>query len=383
MWADTDDLAKPLEEFAALHGRTLRSSSTKPIDLSYPNPRAGRDGRAFTQLRELVRDLDQDDLQYTPFGGGTLVRRRVAEAMNRRYALRLRHRDVVLTPGATAALSVTFAALFRPGDEILVVTPCWMDYPLYLRRSGLRMVEVPSGPGKRLDLDGLRAACGPRTAGVIISQPACPTGVLHSAAEIHGLADILHECERRFGRAPTLVSDEAHRDVIWDGRPVSLPMQVYPGTVSVYSYGKAWSLQGQRVGYLALGPGLDDRATRIERAMRSTGFAAPTALMQHLVMRIADWEPEHESLGDDQRWIRARLSDAGYDVVPGQGTAFVYVRCPEGVDDSEFVRRLAGLGVLAMPSSLFHEPGYFRLALNTARPQLAVAAQRLDQALNH
>lgn len=368
-----------LERFAALHARTGPSA----IDLSYPNPRVIRDRRAFDLLRDVLDGTRPEDLQYTPMGGGTVARRRIAGALNRSFGLRLGHRDVVLTPGATAALVVALTALFRPGDEILVVTPCWMDYPLYLHRAGLTMTPVPSGPGKRLDLDALAAACGPRTAGVIISQPVCPTGVLHTADELRRLAGLLAEHGRRYGRTPILVSDEVHRDQVWDAGPAAVPMSWHPSTVSVYSFGKAWGLQGQRTGYLALGPGLAGQAEAVERAMRSTGFCAPTALMQRLIPRIADLAPDVRSLADDQRWARRRLTEIGYRVIDGQGTAFVYAECPDGTDDEQFVRELAECGVLAMPSSIFHEPGCFRLALNTERAELDEALRRLARLWGH
>jgi aspartate aminotransferase len=376
-------LAGPLEHFAALHAATLRSSRAGVIDLSYPNPRFARDDRAFGLLGSLLARISQEDLQYTAFAGGTIVRRRIASALSRRLGLRIGLSGIVLTPGATAALSIAFAVLFQPGDEILVVTPCWMDYHLYLLRLGLKTVEVPSGDGKRLDLPALAAAWGPDTAGVVISQPACPTGVLHSASELDALAGLLREVSASSAKRPILVSDEVHRDQVWDGALVS-PMQAYPDTVSVYSFGKAWSLQGQRTGYLALGPALsrrDELAARVDRAVRSMGFCAPTALMQRLVLEIVDLEPDHGTLRDDQLRLRALLAGLGYEAVPAQATGFVYVRCPPGSDDWGFVRRLARNGVLAMPSELFHEGGYFRLAINVPAGEFDEVARRLRAAL--
>ena len=156
-------------------------------------------------------------------------------------------------------------------------------------------------------------------------------------------------------------------DQVWDGSTLVSPMQVYADTVSVYSFGKAWSLQGQRTGYLALGPALSRREeliVRVDRAVRSMGFCAPTALMQRLVLEIVDLEPDSGPLRQDQLAMRALLANLGYQAVPAQATGFIYVCCPPGTDDWEFVDRLAGHGVLAMPSALFHEGGYFRLALN-------------------
>ena len=373
-------LAGPLERFAALHAATLRSSRAGVIDLSYPNPRVTRDTRAFELLGGLLARTRQEDLQYSPFGGGTVARRKVASALSRRFGVQPGFSGIFLTPGATAALNVAFAALFRPGDEILVVTPCWMDYHLYLQRLGLNARDVPAGPHKRLDVNAVAGAWRPSTAGEVISQPACPAGVVYSAGELDALAGVLEAASARHGRRAILVSDEVHRDQVWDGSTLVSPMQAYPDTVSVYSFGKAWSLQGQRVGYLALSPALSGRdklLPRVERALRTMGFCAPTMLMQRLIVEIADLEPDCGSLRQDQFRVRAILAILGYQVVPAQATGFVYARCPAGSGEWEFVSRLAGHGVLAMPSALFHESGYFRLALNVASGEFDEVGRRL------
>ncbi|MFF0659544.1 MULTISPECIES: aminotransferase class I/II-fold pyridoxal phosphate-dependent enzyme [Micromonospora] len=377
------ELCAPLERFAQLHETTVRRAGTRLIDLSYPNPRADRDLRPYAALTELTATLQAADLQYTPFGGGTVVRRRVAAAVRRRTGVPFGHRDVALTPGATAALTVTLSTLFRPGDRIAMVVPCWMDYPLYANRLGLRLTGIPSGPDKRLDLDALADTLHDPPAGIVLSQPVCPTGVVHDAAELAELARLLRAAADRAGRRIVLVSDEVHRDQVWDDDPnIPLPVSYHPDTVSVYSFGKSWSLQGQRTGYLALGPGLRDPMLlrSLDRALRATAFCAPTALMQQLVLQTVDLEPDNRTLGTDQYRVRSLLSRMGYEVTAGRATSFVYVRCPAGLDDWTFVHRLADRGLLVMPSSIFHEPGWFRLALNVDGERLAVATERLRQA---
>jgi aspartate aminotransferase len=377
-----DEAGSALERFHELHARGWRRPGGV-VDLSFPNPRTRRDDEAFVRLRELAARVEQEQLQYTPFGGRVTARRRVAAALSRRTRVPVGFADVFLTPGATAALVVAVDAFFRTGDEVLVVTPGWMDYELYLLRRGIRPVRAPCGPDKRLNVDAVVDRCGPRTAGVILSQPGCPTGVVHSEESMARLSDALQLAARASGRRIVLLSDEVHRDVVWDGSaPVASPMRLYPQTVSVYSFGKAWSLQGQRTGYLALGPGLRSAAdrVRVDRCLRGTGFCAPTTLMQLLVIEMADWVPDQRSLGEDQVRVREALGEIGYEVVAGQATYFVYVRCPHGMDDWSFVELLSRHGVLALPSSVFHEPGYFRLSLNSDRGVLSEAVERLRAA---
>jgi aspartate aminotransferase len=376
---DAEQAGSALERFWELHARASRRSGGV-IDMSFPSPRARRDDEAVLRLRKLAARVEQKELQYTPFGGRVPTRRRVAAAMSRQTGVPVGYADVFLTPGATTALVVTIDAFFRPGDEVLVVTPGWMDYELYLLRRGIRPVRVPSGPGKQLDVETVADRWGPRTAGVILSQPGCPTGVVHSETSISRLSETLRQVSLATGRPAVLVSDEVHRDVVWDeSAAVTVPMRLYPETVSIYSFGKAWSLQGQRTGYLALGPGLRSDAcrARIGRCLRGTGACAPTALMQLLVSEMADWVPDQHSLREDQLHIRGALGEIGYDVVAGQATYFVYVRCPHQMDDWSFVELLSRHGVLALPSSVFYEAGHFRLSLNGERAELSEAVRRL------
>jgi aspartate aminotransferase len=373
-----------LERFAALHMATFRTKRA-PIDLSYPNPRVHRDERALIALRDLVGRVRLDELQYTPFGGRTVTRRRIAAGLARRFGIPYAFRDVFLVPGATAALRLIFGALFSPGDEVLFAVPGWMDYPVYLSACGLRAVPVALGEDKHLDLRAIASSIGPRTAGLIISQPACPTGVVYRPAELAELAEILCHMASRHGRHLLLVSDEAHRDTVWGEEPLHSPAEFYPQTATVYSFGKAWSLQGQRTGYAALHPCLadhDDAVRTTERALRTTGFCAPTALMQLLVTELADLVPDTQTLRRDQEDFRSRLADLGYQPCRASATSFVYVRCPDELgDDREFVEQLAARGLLAMPSSVFHEPGYFRLALNEPADRFDEITQRLGAVL--
>jgi aspartate aminotransferase len=375
--AQVQRLLEPLDDFGRLHAATVRRLGGSVIDLSYPNPRFSVDRRPCQVLADIAADVGVDDLRYSPFGGFTTVRRKIAASLSRQHALPYTFRDVILTPGATSAISVILRALFRPSGRVAVICPCWMDQPLYAASAGLGFDLIPAGTGKHLDLAGVENAWTPETTGLIISQPASPTGVLYSDDELAGLAATLRRLGQRHGHAPILLSDEAHRDQVWGGMRFASPAAFYPETVSVYSFGKAWEMPGQRVGYAAVSPRWPSQETvceRLETGMRVTGHCAPTALMQHLAGALAGFTPRLGLIADLQRRARGRLRGAGYEVVEAQATRFVYARAPIS-DDTEFVRLLAHRGVLAMPSAVFHERGHFRLALN-------VADAALDRALD-
>jgi aspartate aminotransferase len=109
----------------------------------------------------------------------------------------------------------------------------------------------------------------------------------------------------------------------------------------------------------------------VDRA-QALGFGCANVLMQDLVARLVAKRPDPAPLREVQALARSALSSAGYDIVDATATMFVYARAPGG-NDIRFVEALGNEGVLAMPSSLCHEPRHFRLALNFASERLAEA----------
>lgn len=376
-------LETPLEDFQLLHAATLRRFGHRAIDLSFPNPTFLLDRRPCDALLELAGRVVPEDLRYSPFGGFTSVRRQVAQRLAQQHHLEYHYRDVVLTPGATAALALTVGELLRPPDHAVLISPSWMDYPLYLRRHGIAYTYSPSAPDKHLDVNAIEDAWTPHTRALIISNPASPTGICYRDGEIHALADLLHRLGQRTGRPPLLINDETHRDQVWRG-VASTAAGRYPHTVTVYSFSKAWQMQGERIGYAAVHPGHHDRDNlrrELAAGMRSSGFTAPAAIAQHLVTRLNTYIPPLAKLAELQRHARQRLTHAGYTVVEAEATTFVYVGAPTG-DSLADARRATDHGVLLMPSELFHEPGYLRLALNVDREPLDHALDILAE-LNH
>lgn len=362
--AALEPLLEPQERFDRLCAATRRRFGRHVVDLSYANPHDGPDDEARRALRAAVDDEQHLGLQYTPVGGRTTTRRLIADGLSREYGHRFSHQDVILTPGATAALNIVFRTLFEPADVALVVTPCWLDYPVYLRNLGIPARFVSCRGDKHLDLAAIGRAVDGRTRAVLFSHPSCPTGVLYTKDEIEGLAALLLDARTRFGGPIYVMSDEVHRHLIWSGKPFHSPASSYDCTITIYSFGKALLMQGQRIGYVAVSPRMPERNSlrrQLERATRIMGFGAPTALMQRAVCQLLDHRPTLDAIAVRQQTVRSRLKACGYEVCDGDASFFVYAKAPIA-DDFRFVELLADEGVLVMPSTLFHEPGYFRIS---------------------
>jgi aspartate aminotransferase len=372
---ELERLLQPLERFESIRRRVVRLGD-RLCDLSYANPYAGAQQAVRAAIRSSLDDERLLDLQYAPFGGQTLARRAVADALRASHGLPFTFGDVILTPGAMSALHLALLAGGRAGGDVIVPVPCWLDYPLYARATGLRPIPVPLAPETfQLDVAAVADAISERTCAVLLSHPANPTGRNYPPEQLASLAEALRHAEARLGCEITVIADETHRDFTEAGSYHSLA-GFWERTVVVYSFGKYHFIQGQRLGYAATSPrhpARKETATEMARWTRVTGVATPTALMQRAVPRLL-------ALRHDQTWLprwRQRLVHQltldGFTVVAPDATLFVYVRTPPGQDDFDFVTELASEGVLVLPAPVFHHTGYFRLSLTGSEEMLQAA----------
>jgi aspartate aminotransferase len=278
-----------------------------------------------------------------------------------------------------SALCVAFRCVQTSSgdDEVLVITPCWMDYLLYLENLGIAWRSVPLTADHRLDIPAIRAALGPRTRAVLLSQPANPAGRVYSAGELEALAQLLREQ----AVPPLWISDECHRDLVFSGRTFVAPTAVYDRTCIVYSFVKLLFVQGQRIGYLAVSAAMPDGrafANRALQAVRAMGFCTPNALMQLALPRLLDLRLDVSWIERRSRRLAAGLEQAGYAVARPDGTFFLYVAVPQG-DDFSFAETMARQGVLIMPSSLFHQADHFRLSVTATDSMVDRALLKFSQ----
>ena len=375
-------LLEPLERFEQIRRRVARLGD-RLCDLSYANPYEGAVSAARDALRTALDDERSLDLQYAPFGGQALARRACADALRQSHGQEFAATDVVLTPGAMAALQLALRAAGRPGGDVVIPTPCWLDHPLYARSLGLepRLVELEA-PRFGLDVEAIAGTLSPDTCAVVLTNPGNPTGRTHGREELAALGQALRDAERRHGCRPTLIADEVHRDFV-PGEYVSA-VEAHERTLVVYSFGKYHFMQGQRLGYAAVSPRHPERdeiAAELVRWTRIAGVATPTALMQRALPRLLELRHDHSWLDPLRRRLLEGLAAAGYECTEPDGTFFVYVRTPPAYpDDFAFTEALAQKGVLVLPAPVFHHRGFFRVALTASQDMVARALPVLEDA---
>ena len=372
----------PQARFDNLVDRAFREFGPRLMDLSYANAYDGPEARVVEAIRHALDKTDNLSFQYTPYGGSTITRRLIATQFKARFGIPMNYQDIILTPGAMSALNLAFRGLCDGDDEVLVLTPCWLDYPLYLSHLKIPFRFVPLDAAKHLDLDAIVQAIGQKTRAIIFSTPGCPSGVVLPPAELEGLARVLKDAESRWSRSIYVISDEVHRDLMWGDTSFATTIQFHPRTVVIYSFGKALFLQGQRIGYVAVSPAMEEREevrTRLRQLVRVMGFCTPTTLMQRVIPEILDYRPPLDEVRERQRMVRTALKEAGFSVCEAEATFFVYAKSPVD-DDFLFAEQMAAKGVLILPSSVFHERGYFRISVTAKREFIAAALPLLAEA---
>jgi aspartate aminotransferase len=378
--AELEVLLEPLERFERIRRKAARLGG-RLADLSYANPYEGVHESVRSVLKETLEDERLLDLQYSPFGGETLIRRAVADALRTTHELEVGWSDVVLTPGAMGALHLALRAVGRPGGEVIVPVPCWLDYPLYVLHAGLTPISIRLDP-PHFDLDAaaIEAAVSNKTCAVLLSHPANPTGRSYTSSELSELAASIARAESRHGCSVTVIADETHRDFAPSGSYASTA-GFFGRTIIVYSFGKYHFMQGQRIGYAAVSSKHPERkqvATEMTRWTRITGLCTPTALMQRAIPRLLKLRHDTEWLSRSRERVVTALLSAGHRVVEPDATLFVYVRNPTDQDDFEFVEQLVARGVLVLPAPVFHHGGYFRLSLTGSERMLERALEVLS-----
>ncbi len=296
--------------------------------------------------------------QYPPMPGLSDLRRAVAEAQARFYGLEVDWQsEVLVTSGATEALSDCIMALTEPGDEVVLIEPLYDCYAPLIRRAGAvpRLVRL-APPAWRLDLDALAAAFGPRTKAILLNNPLNPAARVFHETELTAIADLVARHDA------FAICDEVYEHIVYDGqehRPLITFKDMRERCLKIGSAGKTLSMTGWKVGYIVAAPAL---LAPVIKAHQFTTFTTPPNLQAAVAYGLRKDDRYYAGLAGDFQAKRDRLAagltDLGFGVAGCQGTYFLTADIGEvsgGLDDVEFCRRMTEeAGVTALPMSAFY-----------------------------
>jgi len=336
------------------------------FDFTLGNPIAEPPQELKRELCELVGKGTAGMHRYMSNSGYEEVREQVAAFHRENSRLPFTKDHIIMTVGSAGGINVVMKALLDPGDEVLVLSPFFVEFMFYIDNHGGVVKLVETTNDFHLDLDAIEKAVTHRTKAIIVNSPNNPTGAVYHEEELKGLASLLSR-KRQEGYPVYIVSDEAYRKILYDG--ISLPdaFNLYDETISVFSHSKDLGLAGERIGYIAISPRIAETKPLVDAmifANRILGFINAPALMQRLVgsfqknsVDVAGYQQKRDAIYDI-------LVESGFEVVRPGGTFYIFPKSPME-DDVQFVKILQQHRILAVPGVGFGRSGYFRIAYCT------------------
>jgi N-succinyldiaminopimelate aminotransferase len=329
--------------------------------------------------------------QYPPMMGLPELRQAVAEHYRHWQGLNLDpEQEIMITSGATEAISGALFALIEPGDEVVLFQPMYDAYgPLVRRAGGVPRYVRLEPPHWRFTDEMLAQAFTPNTKVVLFNNPLNPSGTVYGREDLELLARF---CER-FGAVA--MCDEVWEHVVFDGRR-HIPLIALPGMrercVKIGSAGKIFSLTGWKVGFVCAAPPI---MRVLAKAHQFITFTTPPNLQTAVAYGLGKSDDYFETMRQDLQRSRDRFVDGlralDFPVLDAQGTYFVNVDlAPLGLneDDETFCKRLViEHKVAAIPVSAFYAADPIRsvvrfcfakhdATLDAALDRLAGALQR-------
>ena len=334
-------------------------------------------------LKHVTDAMGEGLNQYPPMPGVLPLREKVAAKIAALYGA---HYDagseITITAGATQAILTAVLCCVRPGDEVIVLEPCYDSYAPNVELAGGTVVRVPLTPGSfRPDFDRIAAALSPRTRLVMINSPHNPSATVWTRRDLQQLAELL---------APTqalLLSDEVYEHMVYDGvahaSASSLPALAARAFI-VSSFGKTYHVTGWKVGYVSAPAPL---MAEFRKVHQFNVFTVNTPMQHALARYMADPKPYLELAAFYKRkrdLFKQGLAATRLKPLQTQGSYFQLVdySAISSLSEADFCQWLTReVGVAAIPMSAFYEDGFeqglVRLCFAKREDTLLSALERL------
>jgi aspartate aminotransferase len=336
------------------------------FDFSIGNPSVPAPACVNEAIERIVKETPSVLLHgYTSAQGDFAVRKKIADYINLRFGTALTADHIYMTCGAAASLTITIHALSVPGEEFITFAPYFTEYKIFVEGADCVLKVLPSDKNFLPDFEALEKAITPKTRGVIYNSPNNPSGVVYDENTVKELAEILDRKQKEFGKDIYLIADEPYRELVYDeGVTVPYAMNYYANTIVCYSYSKSLSLPGERIGYIAVNPGMGgvkEVYAAVCGAGRILGFVCAPSLLQRVVADCADQTSDISVYKSNRDLLYNALTEYGYRAIKPQGAFYLFVEALEK-DAYAFCERAKKYELLLVASDDFGVKGYVRIA---------------------
>ena len=336
------------------------------FDYSLGNPSVEPPKEVNDGILKLIEENSPTQLHgYTSAEGDLNVRRAIADHTSKEFGCEVDPALIYMTVGAAAALTSVLTALTTPGESVIVISPFFPEYKVFVEAAGATLQVVPARKKDfGLDIGAIEGVLDESVASVIINSPNNPTGAVYSESDIKALSDLLTKKSEEYGKPIYIISDEPYRELVYDGIKVPFIPKYYANTVICYSFSKSLSIPGERIGYAMVSTSAENAESvfrAIAGAGRSLGYVCAPSIFQKLVPYCLGKSSDLAIYEKNRKTLYEALTGYGYEVVYPSGAFYLFLKSltPSAKDFSDVAKKH---GLLLVPSDDFGCEGYVRLA---------------------
>lgn len=329
-----------------------------------------------------AKAIEENFSHYTGMSGLIDVREAAATFLKEKYQLDYdATSEVLVTVGATEAISASLLAILSPGDKVLMPAPIYSGYepvitlaaaePVYIDTSVNGFVLTPEM------IDNAMAEHGDQVKAIILNYPSNPTGVTYTRDEVKALADTLKKYDI------FVISDEIYSELTYDGQHVSIAEYIKDQTILINGLSKSHAMTGWRIGFIFAPQELTAEIMKVHQYLvTAASTISQKAAVRALIEGINDAEAMREEYQKRRDFLYEKMTGFGFDVARPSGAFYIFAKIPEGqiTDSMAFALDLARkAGVAVIPGIAFGKEaeGYVRLSYAASMECLEESMERL------
>ena len=351
--------------------RAAQIGAENVFDFSLGNPSVPAPDEVNNTISSLLTTENSVALHgYTSAQGDRGVRKVISDKIREKFGVNISPELIYMTCGAAASLSICLRAIIEDGadDECIVFAPFFTEYRVFIENAGGKVVvSTPEDKTFQVDIKDFESKITPKTKAVIVNSPNNPSGVVYSEETIKALCSVLKKKSLEYGKDIYLIADEPYRELVYSGVCVPYLMNYYDNTLVCYSFSKSLSLPGERIGYIAVCPTMNEAENiylAICGAGRSLGYVCAPSLFQQVIARCIDAKVNVEAYKENRDLLFDNLTSYGYECVKPEGAFYLFVKSPDA-DAYSFFERAKAHEILVVPCDNFGVEGYVRIAYCT------------------
>lgn len=338
-----------------------------------------------------VKKAGQDAIEnnyshYSGMAGLVNVREGVSEFFKEKYDLHYNpENEILVTVGATEAISASLLAILNPGDKVLITAPTYPGYEPIVTLAGAELVAIDTrDSGFVLTPEKLEAAMaehGDKVKAIIMTSPSNPTGVAYNDQEVQALAETLK-------KYPIFVlSDEVYSELNYEGEHVSFGKYLRDQTIVINGLSKSHAMTGWRIGFICAPKELTDQIIKVHQYLvTAASTISQMAAVEALIEGIRDGEIMRVEYKVRRDYLYQAMTELGFEMARPSGAFYLFAKIPADIqlNSMDFCLDLAKKNKLALiPGSAFgpEGEGYVRLSYAASMEDLEEAVKRLTEYL--